>query len=222
MQRTGAILTPWRTNVAAVVTPMMPGQQYGNAIASVLFGDVNPSGKLAISFPNSENDMNITQAMWPGTNSPGGMSSYYAEKLEVGYRWYTAHNVKAAFPFGHGLSYSSFVYSGLTATDSSVAVTVTNTGKVAGAEVAQLYLGFPSTAGEPPKQLKGFSKVKLAPGGKQTVTFALDDRSVSIWDVSKHAWAKVPGSFSVMVGSSSEDVRATSSFTVSGVKHPTV
>merc|ERR1711935_1066811 len=88
----GAILTPWRTNVAAVVTPMMPGQQYGNAIASVLFGDVNPSGKLAISFPNTENDMNITQAMWPGTNSPGGMSSYYAEKLEVGYRWYTAHN----------------------------------------------------------------------------------------------------------------------------------
>jgi len=218
----GAVLTPWRTSVAAVLTPMMPGQEYGNAIASVLFGEVNPSGKLAISMPVTENDMNMTQAMWPGTNSPGGMSSYYAEKLEVGYRWYTAHGVKAAFPFGHGLSYTTFAYSGLTASATSVSVTVANTGKVAGAEVAQLYLGFPSSAGEPPKQLKGFAKVKLAPGAKQTVTFALDSRSVSIWDVSKHAWGKVPGDFNVFVGTSSEDIQASGKFTVAGVEHPFV
>ena len=156
------------------------------------------------------------------SEGPGGMSSYYAEKLEVGYRWYTAHGVKAAYPFGHGLSYTNFAYSGITVTANSVTVKVANTGTVAGAEVAQLYLGFPATAGEPPKQLKGFSKVQLAAGASQAVTFALDDRSISIWDVGKHAWAKVPGQFSVMVGSSSEDIRATGSFTISGVEHPTV
>ena len=128
--------------------------RYGAAIASVLFGDVNPSGKLAITFPVTENDMNITQAMWPGTNSPAGMSSYYAEKLEVGYRWYTAHKVKAAFPFGHGLSYTKFAYSDVTATSKQVTVTVTNTGSVQGSEVAQLYLGFPASAGEPPLQVR--------------------------------------------------------------------
>jgi beta-glucosidase len=131
--------------------------------------------------------------------------------------------VKAAFPFGHGLSYTKFTYSGLTASSSSVTVTVTNTGSVAGAEVAQLYLDFPATAGEPPLQLKGFEKVVLAPGAKQTVTFPLNGRSISIWDVQTHAWAHVPGQFGVMVGSSSEDIRSTGTFTVqTGVPHPFV
>lgn len=102
----------------------------------------------------------------------------------------------------------------------SVSFTLTNNGKVAGAEVAQLYLNFPATAGEPPKQLKGFSKVQLEAGASKTVTFALDDRSVSIWDVVTHAWGKVPGTFGVMVGSSSEDIRQTGNFTISGVPHP--
>ena len=201
---------------------MFAGQQYGSAIASVLFGDVNPSGKLAITFPVTENDMNITQAMWPGTNSPGGMSSFYAEKLEVGYRWYGAHNVKPAFAFGHGLSYTTFAYSDLAATSKAVTVKITNTGALAGAEVAQLYLNFPATAGEPPLQLKGFEKVMLKAGEDQTITFPLNARSISIWDVSKHAWGAVPGQFGVSVGSSSEDIRSTGSFTVSGVPHPFV
>eukprot|EP00040_Diaphanoeca_grandis_P032533 m.197263 g.197263 ORF g.197263 m.197263 type:complete len:787 (-) comp32656_c2_seq1:40-2400(-) len=199
----GAILTPWRNNVSAVVTNMMPGQQYGAAIVDVLFGDVNPSGKLALTFPNIENEVNFTESNWPGVN----LSSYYGEKLEVGYRWYAAHKVTPAFGFGHGLSYTTFTYSALAIKGRSISFVVENTGSVAGAEVAQLYVKFPSAAGEPPKQLKGFQKVMLAPGSSQTIEFMLDDRSFSIWDVTTHAWTVVKGAFGVMVGASSEDIK---------------
>ena len=114
---------------------------------------------------------------------------------------------------GHGLSYSTFKYSGIQASSTSVTATVENSGSVAGAEVAQLYLGFPASAGEPPKVLRGFEKVMLAPGAKAQVEFPLTSWSTSIWDVGTHAWSPVKGSFDVWVGSSSRDIRLTSKFT---------
>ena len=164
-----------------------------------------------------------------GFNPTGGTGAadceptkaYYDEKLLVGYRWYAAHpEVEPAFAFGHGLSYTSFNYSNLAIyhgranPNPTVAFDVTNNGSVAGAEVAQLYLEFPASAGEPPIQLKGFEKVTLAAGATATVTFALEDRAFSIWDVELHAWHKVLGSFGVSVGASSRDVRLTGSTTL--------
>ena len=209
----GALLTPWRTTVAAVVTPMMPGQQYGNAIADVLFGDVNPAARLPVTFPAVENQVNFTNEMWPGTGNP--QYSVYSEKLLVGYRWYAAHKSQPAYSFGHGLSYTTFGYSAIKCARDAVSVTVTNTGSVTGAEVAQLYLEFPAQAGEPPLQLKGFNKVILKPGASTTVTFPLNDRSFSIWDVSTHAWATVKGNFGVKVGASVDDIRQTGTISVS-------
>jgi len=200
-----ALLTPWREHVGAIITPFTPGQEYGNAIADVLFGDVNPSARLPLTFPNSENDINMTQEMYPGKNG----ISVYSEGLEVGYRWYNAHDVAPAFPFGHGLSYTPFLYSGLKVQGRTVSCSVKNTGDVDGAEVPQLYLGFPASAQEPPKQLKGFQKVMLKAGDSATVTFELADRDLSIWDVSSSQWSVVAGDFDIMVGASSEDIRLT-------------
>ena len=151
-----------------------------------------------------------------GANPCSPWVAHYDEKLEVGYRWYNAHNVTPAFSFGHGLSYTSFKYGsvevdGRDGVDGHVNVRfeVTNSGPVAGCEVAQLFVTFPASAGEPPKQLKGFAKTPLlsAHGGKTTVTLPLNDRSFSIWDVERHAWAKVKGEFELHVGSSSSDIR---------------
>jgi beta-glucosidase len=208
----GAALTPWAKDVAAVLTPFMPGQAYGDAISSVLFGDVNPSGRLPLTFPNVENEVNFTTSQWPGVNG----KATYTEKLLVGYRWYDTHNVKPAFPFGHGMSYTTFGYSNLAvdAAGAKITVDITNTGKLLGAEVAQLYLGFPASAGEPPKQLKGLQKLTLAPGTKQTVTFDLTDRDLSIWDITVHQWKKISGDYGVFVGASSRDVRQTGKLTV--------
>merc|ERR1719473_1511603 len=120
----------------------------------------------------------MTPDMYPGTGDSKGKNvvSVYSEGLEVGYRWYTAHKVKPAFAFGHGLSYTQFEYSDLKVEQRSVSVSVKNVGDVDGAEVPQLYLGFPASAQEPPKQLKGFQKVTLKAGASETVTFELTDR----------------------------------------------
>lgn len=148
-----------------------------------------------------------------GLNPQGGTGAcactptkaYYSEKLEVGYRYYDAHKIAPAFVFGHGLSFSKFAYSGLEASRGLVSFTVTNSGAVKGTEVAQVYLGFPAAAGEPPKQLKGFKVLKdLAPGDKVTVTIPLNDRSFSIWDVGSHSWRVAKGEFDVWVGGSSD------------------
>jgi len=211
----GALLTPWRDQVGAVLTPLMPGQEYGDAIAEVLFGTVNPGGKLPLTFPNAANEMEITKEQWPGVAG----AAFYSEKLEVGYRWYAAHDVKPAYPFGHGLSYTSFEYANLVVSGRTVTVEVSNTGAREGQEVAQLYVKFPAEAGEPPMQLKGFSKVELKAGETQTATFTLDDRTFSIWDVTTHAWAVVPGTFQLMVGSSSGDIRVTANTTSSVVAY---
>merc|ERR1711953_740078 len=118
----------------------MPGQEYGHAITDVLFGDVVPSAKLPLTLPNKENEMQLSKEQWPGVN----LKATYSEKLLVGYRWYDAHKVEPAFPFGHGLSYATFEYSNIQIAKGQVSVDIKNTGKVKAAEVAQLYLGFPA------------------------------------------------------------------------------
>ena len=202
---------PWADDVGAIVNMFMPGIEAGNALADVLTGVINPTGRLPLTFPNVENEVNFTRLQYPGVNA----ISVYSEKLEVGYRWYGAHGVKPAYAFGHGLSYTTFSYGNLTASATAVTVDVRNTGAVAGAEVAQLYLGFPDASGEPPRQLKGFHKTAvLQPGESETVTFPLRARDTSIWDAAQHGWARQSGVFGVFVGASSEDVRANGSFTV--------
>jgi beta-glucosidase len=211
----GPVRMPWLGQVKSVVEAWYPGQEDGNAAAAVLFGDVNPSGKLPETFPVSENDLPTqTTAQYPGVN---GHASY-SEGLRVGYRWYDSQNIAPLFPFGHGLSYTTFSYSGLrvsrTASGASVTLTITNTGTRAGAEVAQVYLAAPAAAGEPPKQLKAYQKVFLNPGQARSVTVPVDSRAFAQWDTTKHTWLITPGTYQVLVGSSSRDIRAQSSLTM--------
>lgn len=227
----GAVLMPWSGDVAAILTNFMPGQQAGFAIADVLFGVVNPSGKLPLTFPNRENETELAPSQWPGLPENNPTEETYSEELLVGYRYYDAKGIEftTGFPFGHGLSYTKFEYSDLyvfhdclgEACDlgrplfETVSFTVKNVGQVAGAEVAQLYLGFPKEAGEPPLQLKGFKKTKaLEPGQEERVEIYLNPaRDAAIWDARAHDWALVPGLFDVKVGASSRDIRLAGNFT---------
>jgi beta-glucosidase len=211
----GATLMPWVDRVAAVVEAWYPGQENGKAIASVLFGDVNPSAKLPMTFPRSDQQSPVADPQrWPGINGV----ARYDEGIQVGYRWYDAQGQQPLFPFGHGLSYTTFDYgrAKISAPNRhdrrgtwNVSVRVTNTGTRAGAEVAQLYVGFPSSAGEPPKQLKAFEKVELGRRQSTTVTFRLTRRDLSSWSTRQHRWVTHPGSYRVMIGSSSRDIRTT-------------
>ena len=213
MLNPGAVLTPWTDDAAAVLTMFMPGLEMGNALSDILYGDVNPSGRLPLTFPNIDNEQNFTQSQWPGLPVATGKESTYTEKLEVGYRWYDAHNVVPKYPFGHGMSYTTFDYSGLSVVGLNVSFTVKNAGAVAGAEIPQLYLGFPESAGEPPKVLRGFEKIALEAGAAKTITFALDSGFLSVWDATLHGWAPVQGTFGVFVGASSRDIRLNGTMT---------
>jgi len=217
MYESSATLMPWIGQVAAVVMAWYPGQENGNALAQVLFGDVNPSGKLPVSIPAAADQVPASAAaQFPGVR--GHVS--YSEKLLVGYRWYDAEGVAPLFPFGHGLSYTTFGYSNLVvgavspSGQAQIGFDLTNLGTVAGAEVAQLYLGFPAATGEPPKALKDFQKVALAPGQTQHVTFGLTWEDFATWDPAAHGWAAAPGTFQVLVGASSRDIRLTGALTV--------
>ncbi len=217
---TGApVLMPWLSKVKGVLEAWYPGQEDGNAIAAVLFGDVNPSGKLPMTFPASSSQVPAnTQAQYPGNND----ESSYSEGLDVGYRYYDANNLTPLFPFGYGLSYTSFSYSNLSISPTSgtfndavtVSASVTNTGSRTGADVAQLYVGFPSSAGEPPKILKAFQKVTLAPGQSQTVSFHLNASAFSYWDTTAHNWVVPQGTFRLMVGDSSRTLPLQGSYQV--------
>ncbi|HEV2134073.1 MAG TPA: glycoside hydrolase family 3 C-terminal domain-containing protein [Terracidiphilus sp.] len=203
-----AVLMPWIDDVPVVLEAWYPGEEDGNAVADVLTGKVNPSGKLPLTFPR---DVNQTLAKNPDQYPGVDGTVHYSEGIGVGYRAYTANNVTPLFPFGIGLSYTTFSFDDLKVTHASgsdaatVSFKVTNTGKVAGAEVAQLYLGFPriTEGNEPPIQLKGFRKVMLNPGQSKTVELKLDAHSFSYWSVQSHAWKVAPGDFQVMVGDSS-------------------
>ena len=221
----GACLMPWSASVPSLLFQLMPGQEAGHVLASALFGRVNPSGKLPLSFPLSDTSTwlgNVPNAQWPGIDVGKGYRDVnYTEGLLVGYRWYDAIKTDPLFPFGHGLSYTSFKYSNLTITGSvsatsnvTISVTVTNSGRIAGAEVVQLYIGYPEAAGEPPKSLRDFAKVPLTPGQQTTVTFQLGQQHVSVWDTAANGWQVVGGTFTAFVGSSSRDIRASGTFAV--------
>jgi beta-glucosidase len=208
---TGApVLMPWLKQVQGVLEAWYAGQENGDAITAVLFGDVNPSGKLPMTFPASNTQGPLhTQAQFPGIND----ESTYSEKLEVGYRFYDARNLTPLFPFGYGLSYTKFSYSDLSISPNSgstkgtvtVSVKITNTGSRAGSDVAQLYVSFPPSAGEPPRQLKGFQKVTLSAGQSQRVSFRLNSSAFSYWDTKGHNWVVASGTFRIFVGNSSRN-----------------
>ena len=223
----GTVLTPWRDQVDAIIAAIMPGQEYGNAISDVLFGDVASSGRLPFTMPAHADQMPFTQEQWPGVpaavyqqdkpTSVMGANGFsnYTEKLLVGHRYYDAHGLVPAFCFGHGLSLSLFAYTHLTASRAGgVTFTLKNIGKRAANEVVQLYLRFPQAAQEPPKVLRSFEVVPLEAGMSRIVTLPLTERDISIWDVSTHTWMVVNGEFAAMVGASSCDIRLNATFVV--------
>lgn len=202
------VLMPWLDKVPAVVEAWYPGEEDGNAVSAVLFGDVNPSGKLPVTFPRAETDTPAhTPDRWPGVDG----TVTYSEGLDIGYRWYDQQGIQPLFPFGYGLSYTTFRYGHLTVAPARgglvrVGLDVTNTGHRSGADVAQVYVTAPPGAGEPPRQLKGFAKVSLRPGRTRHVTVTLDRRAFSVWDASAHRWTVVPGSWGISGGDSSRDL----------------
>jgi beta-glucosidase len=203
-----AVAMPWLSGVAGVVDAWYPGQTDGAALAAVLFGSVDPSGHLPVTFPTTTAKTPVsTPARFPGT----GQRVEYSEGVDVGYRWYDATGTAPLFPFGYGLSYANFRYDhpsvhlarrgGRPAVTASVRVT--NTGRVAGADVAQLYLGQPSAAGNPPRQLEAFRRVSLAPGSSTTVTFTLGARQLAYYDTAVGNWQVAAGSYRIWMGDSS-------------------
>jgi len=203
---------PWSNDVAAIVHAWYPGQECGNAIADVLFGTVNPCGKLPQTIPMRYED-NPALENYPGD---GGIVRY-GEGVFVGYRHYDDNDIEPRFAFGHGLSYTTFRYDDLTIEGRDVAVDVTNTGDVAGKEVVQLYVAdLSSSVPRPPKELKAFAKIALAPGETTTVRFTLPDRAFQFWGhagaegggASGGSWVGEPGEFEILVGSSSADIRS--------------
>ncbi|MCU1624894.1 MAG: glycosyl hydrolase [Frankiales bacterium] len=206
LQTGDPVSMPWLPAVRGVLETWYPGQQDGTAAAALLFGDVNPSGKLPYTFPKKIGDTPIRSAkQWPGVAG----HSTYSEGLLVGYRWYDAQHITPLFPFGFGLSYTSYRYSHLRVAGTTVSFDVTNTGKRAGAEVAQLYLSSPAAAHEPPKQLKGYRKVLLQPGQTQTVSLSLDARAFQYWSETAHSWQTATGCYTVRVGGSSASLPLT-------------
>jgi beta-glucosidase len=199
------VAMPWLSQVASVVDAWYPGESNGTALAAVLFGAVDPSGHLPVTFPADLSQVPAsTPAQFPGVNG----KVLYSEGIDVGYRYYDAHSETPLFPFGYGLSYTSFRFSGLRITRQpgrpvTVSATITNTGRVAGADVAQLYLSDPAAATEPPRQLKGFQKVSLRPGQSATVRFSLNGHDLSYWNSAANGWVVPAGQFGVYVGDSS-------------------
>ncbi|MGF6674479.1 beta-glucosidase [Paraburkholderia tuberum] len=210
------VLMPWIGNVNAVLESWYPGVQGGQAIADLLFGTVNPSGKLPITFP--QQDADLPQPAISATN----LTVNYSEGLMMGYRWYDAKQIQPLFPFGFGLSYTTFRYSGISAStdgagDVTVTFTVQNTGARAGAETAQVYATLPVGLGEPPKRLVGWQKVTLQPGQSQQVSVSVPAKLLSTWDVTKHAWKLNGGAYQLIAGASSRDTNAlTTSVTLAG------
>jgi beta-glucosidase len=223
----GPMLMPWLNDVKGVFQAWFPGQEDGNAIAALLFGDVNPSAKLVQTFPKAMADLPTkTATQYPGVNDPVGVPhAAYSEGLKVGYRWYDSQKIEPLFPFGFGLSYTTFSIKGLkvkaapgSATGATVSVDVSNTGSRTGAEVPQLYVGMPASTGEPPKQLKGYTKVSLNAGETKTVTMQLDRRSFSYWSDSANGWTVAPGCYTLTVGNSSRDNAQQGVVSVGGAK----
>lgn len=215
-----AITMPWVKEVPAIVQAWYLGSEAGSAIASVLTGDVNPSGKLPFTFPASLQDVGAHKlGEYPGTPRSDGspiVDQKYNEGIFVGYRWADKEKTKPLFSFGHGLSYTTFAYGKAIADkkvmgqDETLTITlpVTNTGSREGSEVIQLYISdLKSSLPRPVKELKGFSKVKLAPGETREITFTIGKEALSFFDDTRHEWVAEPGKFEAWIGASSTDIR---------------
>lgn len=208
--------TPWLKHCRTLVYGTLGGQAGAGAMLDVLTGKVNPSGKLAETWVNAYADTPAKDNF----AGPGRMVQY-CEGLYVGYRYYQTAGVPVAFPFGYGLSYTSFAYSNLQAASNGVTLTVTNTGKRAGAEIVQLYVAKPrAEVFRPAQELKGFAKVQLQPGESKTVTIPLDDKAFRYWNTKTDSWEVEGGSYELRVGASSTDIRLTAVVEVAGTGAP--
>ena len=225
-------INSWRDEADGILLAWQPGLEAGNAITDVLSGQVNPSGKLATTFPVDYKDVPSAKN-FPGKEFPDQATGEgfrrqmpaevtYEDGIYVGYRYYNTFKVAPAYEFGYGLSYTSFTYSDLKLSSSnfkgtlSASVTITNAGKVAGKEVAELYLSAPAVKMDKPiMELKGFAKTGLLqPGESQTLNFELDAKSLASYDTAQEAWIAENGSYTVRIGASSKDIRQTAKFTL--------
>jgi beta-glucosidase len=219
-----AVTMPWIDKVGAVLEAWYAGSKGADAVANILNGDVNPSAKLPMTFPKSEADLPHPKLTQPGPGQTGEaavmrtgeakptFSVKYDEGLKVGYKWYDAEKKTVLFPFGYGLSYTKFSYSGLKVApgkETGVSFTVKNTGSRAGGEIAEVYAALPGGAGEPPKRLVGWSKVWLKAGESKEVSLSIDGKYLSIYDEASDGWKLVPGSYTIMVGGSSQELPLT-------------
>jgi len=214
---TGTVVTmPWIDKVSGVLEAWYGGSKGADAVANVLFGEINPSAKLPITFPLSVKDLpHVTVSQPPqqgrGPENGGVLAKptfdvHYDEGLKVGYKWYDAEKKPVLFPFGFGLSYTTYAYSNLkiaAGNNPTVTFTVKNTGKRAGQEIAQVYAALPVDSGEPPKRLVGWSKVQLNPGESKEVTVAIPAMYLSIYDETSHGWKLLAGSYTFLAGGSS-------------------
>ena len=217
-----AVTMPWIDKVSGVLEAWYAGSKGADAVANILFGDVNPSAKLPMTFPRSEADLPHPHEVIPSPSMLGKeavmatgeakptFEVHYDEGLKVGYKWYDAEKKPVLFPFGFGLSYTSYAYSDLKVKPgkekTTVTFTVKNTGSRPGAEVAEVYAALPAETGEPPKRLVGWSKVKLQAGESKEVTVNIDTAYLSIFDEASESWKMVPGAYSFMAGESSQDL----------------
>jgi beta-glucosidase len=216
-----AVTMPWIDKVGAVLEAWYAGSRGAEAVVNILSGDVNPSAKLPMTFPKSEADLPHPQLTQPGPGQTGEaavmktgepkptFTMHYDEGLKVGYKWYDAEKKAVLFPFGHGLSYTTFAYSGLKVTpgkETAVSFTVKNTGKRDGAEIAEVYAALPASAHEPPKRLVGWGKVWLKAGESKEVSVNVDAKYLSIYDETADGWKLVPGGYTFMVGGSSQEL----------------
>ncbi|WP_407485465.1 glycoside hydrolase family 3 C-terminal domain-containing protein [Elizabethkingia miricola] len=229
-----AVAMPWVKEVPAIVQGWYLGSEAGNALAAVLSGDVNPSGKLPFTFPVKLEDNAAHQmgeypgnkeelAAGKGKDQKNPINITYNEGIFVGYRWHDTKNIKPLFSFGHGLSYTTFEYGKVRADKTQMAqdgkitftVSIKNTGKREGAEVAQLYISdLKSSVPRPVKELKGFEKINLKPGEQKEVSFTIDKSALSFFDAATHQWIAEPGEFEALVGASSSDIKTKVKFTL--------
>jgi beta-glucosidase len=226
LENGGPVTMPWIDKVSAILEAWYPGIRGAEALANIIFGDVNPSGKLPVTFPRSEADLPhpVLAGMQyvPTQNVEAKFPPFdvnYDEGLKVGYKWFQAEGKEPLFPFGFGLSYTTYTYSDLAATaekELKVTFRVTNTGERAGAEVAQVYALLPASAGEPFKRLLGWEKVHLAPGESKTVTVTVDPQYLAIFDDEKNGWELVPGDYKVFVGGSSQSTPLSTTVRITG------
>jgi beta-glucosidase len=226
----GPVTMPWIDKVEGVLEAWYPGIRGGEAIANILFGDVNPSAKLPVTFAKSEADLPHPQLavqpppregelveMFPGAPIKENRHRFdveYTEGLKVGYKWFDAEDKQPLYPFGFGLSYTTYGYSGIRAEPSSVSFNLKNTGRRAGAEIAEAYVILPRSAGEPFKRLVAWQKVPLKAGESRAITLHLDPRYLSIFNEQKNAWELIPGEYIVQVGGSSRDLPLRASFQI--------